>query len=146
MLLSPAGPSAAAAIPGHCGACAAGGTIAALEARIASVGRPTLCEVSHISPEDQGGTSTVEIMSFSSTKRCVRSASQGVLYLVTSESPGAARYLLALASVTPAFVDGWQKGDVAVLLGRGTSVLHQLEVYRALERHARFAFGGSNSS
>ena len=67
-----------------------------------------------------------------------------MLYLVLAESPGAARYLLALASVTPSFVDGWQRDSVAVLLARGTSELHQLEVYRALERHARFAFGGNS--
>jgi hypothetical protein len=145
--LGMAAPSAAAAPPGHCGACLGGGPIASLESRVASVGRPTLCEISDISPENQGGTSTIEIMSFSATTRCdARStAHQGVVYFVESETPGQARYLLALAGVTPSFVAGWRGGKVAVLLGRGTSVLHQLEVYRALEGHARFVFGGHNA-
>jgi hypothetical protein len=135
--------SAAAAVPGHCGACQSGGPIASLEARIASVGHSTLCEISDITPENQGGTSTIEIMSFSATDKCTAgsTAHQGVVYFVDCESPGAARYLLALASVTSSFVDGWQGGKVDVMLGRGTSVLHQLQVYRALERQARFAFG-----
>jgi hypothetical protein len=138
------GSSGAAAPPGHCGACAGGGRLASLEARIEAVGHPTLCEISDISPENQGGVSTIEIMSFSSTRRCdARStAGQGVVYLVESESSGAARYFVGLASVTESFVDGWQGGDVAVLLGRGTSVRHQLEVYLAMEGHARFVFGG----
>lgn len=140
-------PAAAAPVPGYCGACRAGGPIASLESRIADVGRPTLCEVSDISPEDQGGISSIEILSFSATNRCdARStAHQGVVYLVQQQSPGAARYFLALASVTSSFVDGWRGGKVAVLLGPGTSVLHQLEVYRALEGHARFVFGGHNA-
>jgi hypothetical protein len=139
---------AAAAAPGQCGACQGGGPIAALEGRIAALGHPTLCQISDISPENQGGASTIEIMSFSSTKRCDAGATarQGALYLVASQSPAAARYLLALAGVTPSFVDGWRAGKVAILLGRGTSVLHQLQVYKALEGHSRFVFGGHNAS
>ncbi|HEY6473678.1 MAG TPA: hypothetical protein VIY26_12355, partial [Acidimicrobiales bacterium] len=139
---------AAAAAPGQCGACQGGGPIAALEGRIAAFEHPTLCQVSDVSPENQGGSSTIEIMSFSSTKRCDprSTAGQGTLYLVASQSPSAARYLLALAGVTPSFVDGWRSGKVAVLLGRGTSILHQLQVFQALKGHSRFVFGGHNAS
>jgi hypothetical protein len=63
-----------------------------------------------------------------------------VLYLVQSESAADARYLLALADVSPPFHDGWQSGNVAIMLTDDTSVLHQLEVYRALKGHARLAF------
>ncbi len=138
---------AAAAAPSQCGACQGGGPIAGLEGRIAAFGHPTLCQISDISPENQGGSSTIEIMSFSSTKRCDAgsTARQGALYLVQSQSSAAARYLLALAGVTPSFVDGWQAGKVAVLLGRGTSILHQLQVFQALKGHSRFTFGGHNA-
>lgn len=146
--LSVAALPAAAAAPGRCGACQGGGPIAAVEGRIAAYGHPTLCQISDISPENQGGSSTVEIMSYSATKRCDAgsTAKQGALYLVQSQSTAAARYLLALAGVTPSFVDGWRAGKVAVLLGRGTSILHQLEVYRALQGHSHFTFGGHNAS
>jgi len=115
------------------------GRIASL---IQSVGHPTLCPVSNISPSDQGGTSTIVILSYSQTERCDprSTAHQGVLYLDRLPTAADARYLLKLASVTSAFTDGWRSGDIAVMLGDGTSVAHQLEAYKGLEGHARLAF------
>jgi hypothetical protein len=135
-------PANASAIPNYCGACQGGGPIGRLESMIESVGHPALCQISDITPSDQGGASTVEILSYTHTKKCnpASTANQGVLYLVQSESAADARYLLALADVSPPFHDGWQSGNVAVMLTDDTSVLHQLEVYRALKGHARLAF------
>jgi hypothetical protein len=135
-------PAYAAAIPNYCGACQGSGPIGQLESMIMSIGHPVLCQISDINPSDQGGASTVEILSYTDTKRCnpASTANQGVLYLVQTESAADARYLLDLADVTPPFHDGWQRRNVAVLLTNDTSVLHQLEVYRALKGHARLAF------
>jgi hypothetical protein len=131
-----------AATPNHCGNCGDGSPIGQIVTRIVAVGRPTLCEISQVSPTNEGGTSTVEIFSYSTTNKCdaASTARQGVLYLVENPTTATTKYLLSLASVTSSFVVGWQSGKVAIMLGTGTSVLHQLEMFRALERHARLAF------
>ena len=139
---------AAAAAPGQCGACQGGGPIAALEGRIAAFHDPTLCQISDISPENQGGASTVEIMSFSRTKRCDAGSTvrQGALYLVQAQSP-ADGPLPPRPRRRDALLRGWlanRQGGRPVQ-GRGTSVLHQLQVYQALKGHSRFVFGGHNA-
>jgi hypothetical protein len=131
-----------AATPNHCGNCSEGSPIGQIVTRIVAVGRPTLCEISQLSPTNEGGTSTVEIFSYSTTNQCdpASTTGQGVLYLVENPTTAITKYLLSLGSVTSSFVVGWQSGRVAIMLGAGTSILHQLEMFRALERHARLAF------
>lgn len=105
-------------------------------------GSPTLCRIGNISPNGQGGTSVINIFSFSTTTRCdsKSTAHQGTLYLVQSESTSGAKYFLALAAITPAFQDGWQRGQVAIILGIGTPYLRQLVVLHALSGRAHLAF------
>jgi hypothetical protein len=141
-MIATSAPAAAGTTPNRCSACLPGSPIGRLESFIVSVGHPTLCQVSDISPTDQGGTSTIEILSYSKSKRCDPRSTvhQGVLYLDRSPTAADAQYLLQLASVTPAFIVGWQSGTVAILIGKGTSVLHQLEAFRGLVGHAQIRF------
>jgi hypothetical protein len=133
-----------AASPTHHGP-ALGGTASfrEIESLIESRGNSTLCEISNITPNAQGGLSTIKIFSFSTTTRCdAHSTAQqgGVLYLVQTQSTATTKLFLALAANTPAFEAGWQSGQTAIVVGTGVTALRQLEIYSALMGYAHFAF------
>jgi hypothetical protein len=104
--------------------------------------RPTLCSISDISPNGQGGQLITRIYSFSRNSECnARStAHQGVLYLVQCASASDARGFLRLTAATPAFVEGWQGGRVAILLGKGVPIIREVATAEALKGKARFVF------
>lgn len=125
-----------------CGGCLPTNPLPRIERIVSGNGRTTLCPISKITPADQGGTSNIEIFTYSTTRACDHrsTAHQGAIYLVLTETAADAQYLLDLANVTSSFVAGWQTGKVAILLGAGTAPIHNFETDLALRGHARRAF------